>query len=90
MEEDLRRTKHVQYCVQEPGDVVMFSALTASHAVLTGSGANSLMTTTFEVTEEVSRQVERVGTYYQPKGSRKEVLNSGSVKRGRGKRVRRF
>ena len=89
MEEDLRRTKHVQYCVQEPGDVVLFSPLTA-HAVLTGSGANSLLTTTFDVTEEVSRRVERVGKLNQPKGSRKEVLNPGSLKKGKGKRVRRF
>ena len=59
MEEDLRRTKHVQYGTQEPDDVVMFSSLTA-HALLTGSGANSLLTTTFEVTEEVSTRVERV------------------------------
>ena len=61
MEEDLRRTKHVQYCIQGPSDVVMFSSLTA-HAVLTGSGANSLLTTTFEVREEVSRRVERVAS----------------------------
>ena len=89
MEEDLRRTKHVQYCIQEPYDVVVFSSLTAQ-AVLLGSGANFLLTTTFEVTEEVSRRVERVGKYYQPKGSRKEVLNPGSMKRGRVTRVRRF
>ena len=89
MEEDLRRTKHNQYCIQEPGDVVLFSSLTA-HAVLTGFGANSLLTTAFEVTEEESKRVERVGKYYQPKGSRKEVFNPGSMKRGRGKRIRRF
>ena len=34
MKEDLRRTGHIQYCIQEPGDVVLFSPLTA-HAVLT-------------------------------------------------------
>ena len=89
MMEDLRRIKHIQYCIQEPGDVVILSPMTA-HAVLTGSGANSLLTTTFEVTEEVSRRVQRVGKYYQPKGSRKEILNPGSMERSRGKRVKRF
>ena len=81
--------EHIVYCIQEPGNVVLFSSLTA-HCVLTGPGPAALMTTTLKVEEAEEERVQRLGAQYQPQGVRRAVREPSSRVRSRGKRWSRF
>ena len=85
----LQFREHTVYCIQEPGDVVLFSPLTA-HCVLTGPGPASLMTTTLKVEEAEEERVQRLGAQYQPQGVRRAIRQPGLRGRSRGRRQSRF
>lgn len=78
----------IKYCIQSPGDVVMFSPHTA-HAVLSGPGLVSLLTTGWEVSEVEAARVSYLAQNFSATGSRKIVKCPGSRKRTRGKRPKR-
>ena len=85
----LQFREHTVYCIQEPGDVVLFSPLTA-HCVLTGPGPAALTTTTLKVEEAEEERVQRLGVQYQPQGVRRAIRQPGSRGRSRGRRRSRF
>ena len=80
---------NIAYCIQEPGDVVLFSSLTA-HCVLTGPGPAALMTTTLKVEGAEEERVQHLGAQYQPQGVSRAIRQPGSRGRSRGKRRSRF
>ena len=82
----LQFREHIAYCIQEPGDVFLFSSLTA-HCVLTGPGPAALMTTTLKVEEAEEERVQRLGAQYQPQGVRHAIRQP--VSRGRSSEKRR-
>ena len=85
----LQFREHIAYCIQEPGDVVLFPSLTA-HCVLTGPGPAALMTTTLKVEEAEEERVQRLGAQYQPQGVRRAIRQPGSRGKSRGKTVQVF
>ena len=57
LRDDLQQFReHIVYCIQVPGDVVLFSPLTM-HCVLTGPRPAALMTTTLKVEEAEKERV---------------------------------
>ena len=82
----LQFREYLVYCIQEPGDVVLFSSL-AAHCVLTGPGPAALMTTTLKTEEAEEERVQRLGAQYQPQGVRRAIRQRG---KSRGKRRSRF
>ena len=90
LRDDLQQIReHIVYCNQEPGDVVLFSPLTALR-VLTGPGPAALMTTTLKVEKAEEERVQRLGAQYQPQAVRCVVREPGLRGRSRGKRRLRF
>ena len=90
LQDDLQQFReHIGYCIQEPGDVVLFSPLTA-HCVLTGPVPAALMTTTLKVEESEEEGLQYQGAQYQPQGVRGVVRVPGSRERSRGKRRSRI
>ena len=88
-DELLQFQERIAYCIQEPGDVVLITSLTA-HCVLTGPGPAALMTTTLKVEETEDERVQRLGAQYKPQEERRAIRQPGSRGRSRGKRRSRF
>ena len=80
----LQSREHIAYCIQEPGDVVLFSFLTA-HCALTGPGRAASMTTTLNFEEAEEERVQRLGAQYQLQSVRRVKRQPGSRGRSRGK-----
>ena len=85
LRDDLQIWEYILYCIQDPGDVVMFSSLTA-HCVLTGPVPAASMTTTLKVEEAEEERIQRLGAQYQPQGVRRAIRQPASRGRGKGKR----